>query len=125
MTNVVDGRFVVVVDMVHPQKKEITMTTEGKMREVFVQMWEESERGWGSRPDGFSLHLNQEDLEKYVKAYWDRMPAVAPDEYSRPDGKPFKALVSEECYQQLVEASPMKFGLRYWNGEKRLFARIS
>jgi hypothetical protein len=53
---------------------------------VICQKWEESERGWGCRPDGFSLHPDRSALARYVQAYWDRMPDIPPDEYERPCG---------------------------------------
>lgn len=71
---------------------------------VFCQQWEESERGWGVRPDGYSIHLSLEDAQAFIKAYWDRQPdGPAPDEYSRPCGKPYACHVSPEMYQQLLE----------------------
>lgn len=72
--------------------------------EVVVQKWEESERGWGTRPDGYSLHLADADRKAFIKEYWDRMPDAAPDEYSRPDGTPYKAEVDAETYAK-VKAS--------------------
>lgn len=59
------------------------------MPTLIVQKWEESERGWGCRPDGYSLHLTEEDRVAYIKAYWDSMPDQAPSEYERPDGTPY------------------------------------
>lgn len=71
--------------------------------EVIVQKWEESERGWGSRPDGFSIHLTESDREAFIKHYWANMPDSVPDEYSRPDGKPYKALVDKETFIKVKE----------------------
>lgn len=51
---------------------------------VYVQLWEESERGWGCRPDGVSLHKSKADCDEYIEEYWEGMPPTAPDEYSRP-----------------------------------------
>ena len=48
------------------------------------QFWEESEAGWGSRPDGYSLHLTEKDRKAYIQKYWDSMPDKVPAEYSRP-----------------------------------------
>ena len=39
------------------------------MKKVYLQHWEESERGWGIRPDGCSLHLTLEDRKKYIEKY--------------------------------------------------------
>ncbi len=69
--------------------------------EVIVQKWEESERGWGTRPDGFSLHLTEADRQAYIEWYWAGMPNSAPDEYSRPDGTPYKALVDDETFAKV------------------------
>lgn len=63
------------------------------MEAIWVMEWEESERSFGVRPDGWSLHASPEDcsayVKAYVKAYWARMPdrgpgGEAPDEYERP-----------------------------------------
>ena len=35
--------------------------------EVVVQKWEESERGWGTRPDGFSLHLTEAYIQAFIE----------------------------------------------------------
>ncbi len=78
---------------------------------VLRQDWLESERGWGQRPDGYSLHLTESDRQRYVTEYWGRMPDEVPDEYSRPDGSPVRIDVDELLYAQ-VKAS--KNGLRFW-----------
>jgi len=67
------------------------------------QKWEESERDWGTRPDGFSLHLSVEGLKKYIAAYWNSMPDAIPDEYSRPDGQPYPVGISDEVMELLKE----------------------
>ncbi|HTE58645.1 MAG TPA: hypothetical protein VK694_07965 [Verrucomicrobiae bacterium] len=78
---------------------------------AICQKWEETERGWGERPDGFSLHLSLDGLRRYIKAYWDRMPDQAPSEYSRPNGTPYSVGVSDEVAAQ-IEAS--NDGLRFY-----------
>lgn len=72
---------------------------------VLRQNWLESERGWGIRPDGYSIHLTQEDCTKFIKDYWERMPDQVPDEYSRPDGEPSLTQVDASTYEA-VKASP-------------------
>lgn len=71
---------------------------------VVCQKWEESERGWGTRPDGFSLHVSREAMEKFIRdIYAPRKGAVAiPDEYDRPDGTPYEVGVSDDVYADLV-----------------------
>ena len=70
---------------------------------VVYQAWWESERGWGERPNGYSLHLSVEDCEQFIKEYWDSMPNYVPDEYSRPYGDPKVRMVIERIYLQLIE----------------------
>ena len=68
---------------------------------VVCQEWLESERGWGIRPDGISLHLTMDDCTQYIKDYWEEMPGFVPDEYSRPFGEPYMKKVSAEDYRQI------------------------
>ena len=68
---------------------------------VIYVSWEESERGWGCRPDGCSLHLSEKDYQSFEREYWDRMPEAVPDEYSRPAGKPVEVQVAQNLYQKI------------------------
>lgn len=72
-------------------------------RTVVCQKWEESESGWGTRPDGYSLHLSDGLRVKFIKDYWDKMPNYVPDEYSRPDGTPYLVDIDEETYKKIEE----------------------
>ena len=74
------------------------------MFNVVCQKWEESEQGWGTRPDGYSLHLTEEHRVEYIAEYWAGMPKKIPDEYSRPDGQPYLCEVSAAIYEE-VKAS--------------------
>jgi len=68
------------------------------MKTLFAQHWTEYERGWGSRPDGLSLHNSREDrktfIDKYNKKY-NNAP-VAPDDYSVADGEAFMIQVDDD-----------------------------
>ena len=70
--------------------------------QVIRQNWIESERGWGFRPDGYSLHLSEEDRQAYIKTYWAGMPDQVPDEYSRPSGDPETVTATPEQFSELV-----------------------
>ena len=85
------------------------------MKTVICQRWEESERGWGVRPDGYSLHLTSKDAETYVKKYWDSMPKGIPDEYSRPSSGTYAVTVSDEVYDKVAasECGIREFGSNY------------
>lgn len=77
------------------------------VRTALAQDWEESERGWGTRPDGFTLHLTQEAHKAFVEAFWKRQKEIcgptAPDEYTRTSGEPKLVQVSEKIYRKLVK----------------------
>src|SRR5687768_1019704 len=80
--------------------------------------WEESERGWGVRPDGYSLHLTIVDVERYIKKYWDSMPNEVPDEYSRPGGAPYICLVDLETYEALKDSEAKNdYGIRRYDNK--------
>lgn len=80
--------------------------------EVMCQTWEESEKGWGTRPDGFSLHVTMSGLKEYITAYWQQMPNEAPDEYSRPSGAPYRTGAADSILCLLEENGGSQ---RYWS----------
>lgn len=66
--------------------------------------WEESERGWGTRPDGFSFHRSPEEASQYLKDFFAKQPKEVPDEYSRPVNSTAKLIeVSEGLYNHVME----------------------
>lgn len=74
---------------------------------VFAQAWEESERGWGVRPDGASLHRTLEDCKEFRRAFWEKelasqIPGVTPDCYSRTVGVPQEVAIDEELYEHVA-----------------------
>ncbi|MEI7718484.1 MAG: hypothetical protein WCI72_01335 [archaeon] len=79
-----------------------------KLESAVYVSWEESERGWGVRPDGGSLHLTAGDYQMFLSRYWGRMPdkvgGLAPDEYSRPASEPMNVTISEKLYQRLKDS---------------------
>jgi hypothetical protein len=72
--------------------------------EVILQYWEESERGWGLRPDGCSLHIDARSHEDYVDMiYRDRtFYHSVPQEYDRIVGNPVKVIVIESLYERVL-----------------------
>lgn len=77
---------------------------------VWAVQWEESESGWGVRPDGFTLHVSLENAQEYIKEITaERSKDYAetervPHSYSRVDGEPFKVSVTREVHQKIKEA---------------------
>lgn len=71
------------------------------MNKVILQRWEESERNWGSRPDGCSLHLDNINREKYIDIiYRDRKNDI-PDTYERIVGSPIDVFIDEPLFEIL------------------------
>lgn len=83
---------------------------------ALMQPWIESERGWGQRPDGCSLHKTSKDLHQFCEDYWAKMPEQTPDEYSRPDGSSRVIVISEELHNRLAKSEN---GIRLWQNEFR------
>jgi hypothetical protein len=73
------------------------------MRKVYLQYWEESERGWGVRPDGCSLHMNNDNRDSYIKSIYESRDDNVPDEYDRFVGNPIEVSVSDSIYNEIVE----------------------
>lgn len=79
---------------------------------VIVQEWEESEAGWGCRPDGVSVHLTLEDAKIYSDEFAKKQHKASvaagikgtPSEYTRISGKPYEKTVLYKIYK-LVEKS--------------------
>ena len=67
---------------------------------VWVQRWYESERGWGKRPDGFTVHLTRKDIDTFMKNMRAREREIykgaIPDCYSNFDGKPYQAELDDD-----------------------------
>jgi len=73
------------------------------MNKVYLQIWEESERGWGVRPDGCSIHLTLKDRNDYIsKIYEGRTLKKIPDEYERIVGNPVEVFVSDLVYSEII-----------------------
>ncbi len=79
-----------------------TNTINLEKRVVVRQDWLESESGWGTRPDGCSLHKTIEDCGQYIDEYWKKMPDEVPDEYERPSEEPYEMAVPGEVYASLA-----------------------
>jgi hypothetical protein len=90
---------------------------------VIRQSWTEYERGWGQKPWSHTLHLNQEDMERFNAAYWSSKPDAVPDWYIAPDKNPTPVTVSDELYEQLLTQADDLTGNRFkgkgiWNNSQ-------
>lgn len=82
----------------------------GTTRTVIVQNWEESERSWGVRPDGFTVHISKEQRDAYVSWYNQTFNNLseAPDEYTRVSGAPIEVEVDDKLFERIRRASQRK-----------------
>lgn len=73
---------------------------------VHMLSWEESEAGWGCRPDGVSLHLTAAHAKAYLQAFYAaRPPGLTPECYDRPASEePVAVEVSEHLMQEVASA---------------------
>lgn len=85
------------------------------MKSVVYQSWLETERGWGQRPDGFTLHRNEEEHQEFVRNYWSEMPTPTPEEYSRPDGDPVAIWIPDDVHARLITGLMGKHGMWFSN----------
>lgn len=73
------------------------------MIRAIMQCWEESERGWGVRPDGCSVHLDMASRDSYVSLiYKDRNSDFVPDEYDRISGEPVVVYITSNLSSSMV-----------------------
>lgn len=92
------------------------------MKTVVYQEWLESERGWGQRPDGISLHKDLAQRDAFIKAYEKSLPEEVPDEYSRPCGEPCFIQVCDRMYREVCAE---RNGLRLYKTPKEIAEKVS
>ena len=84
---------------------------------AIVVDWEESEAGWGTRPDGWTLHSDRAAHRAFLAAMRDREAAIhggtVPAEYSRPVGRPRPVTVTAEV-ADLIADRERDIGTALW-----------
>lgn len=85
---------------------------------VYVVPWTEYERGWGSRPDGYSVHSTKELAEKYVNDTCGDRSGPVPDEYSSPSSLPVGVHASEVLVSMLERHNGT---MRFWSGKCKVY----
>jgi len=78
------------------------------MPKVICQKWLESEAGWGTRPDGYTLHLTEAHRVRFVAEFWrkqkEHLGEETPPEYTREDGEPYECPVTRTIYLAVQES---------------------
>lgn len=80
------------------------------MNKCYFQRWEESERNWGIRPDGCSLHLNSDLHEIFLAEIYDnrKKQIEIPKEYDKVVGPLIDCFISDELYIELQKKSNLR-----------------
>lgn len=75
----------------------------------WAQTWTESERGWGQRPDGYTLHKTKDDITHFLNRMRTREAEIykgqTPDEYSFPDSPPTLVEITDKDTIDKLNAS--------------------
>lgn len=83
-------------------------------RFVVCRKWEESERGWGVRPDGYSLHLSSVHLADFIREHRDARHADhVPNIYDFPSdasGATYACIINDD--ELFIEIAKSKNGIR-------------
>lgn len=75
---------------------------------VWVQEWETTERGWGVKPCGYTMHLDQTDIRIFLmlmrtKEEAENGKGFVPEEYDRPCGAAYQVDLDDPIlYDQVV-----------------------
>jgi hypothetical protein len=76
---------------------------------IILQLWEESIKGKGSRPDGCSIHIDLEARLDYINREYElRQSNVIPDEYEVAVGVPIEVNVTDNIYNIIKEAKSIR-----------------
>ena len=80
------------------------------MNRCYFQRWEESERGWGVRPDGCSLHLSEDFHKKYLNEIYKirQSEILVPDEYDRISGPFIECFISDTLFELVKEENSIR-----------------
>ena len=71
------------------------------MNKIILQIWEESERGRGTRPDGCSMHADSKERENYIQAVYEsrKSDTSIPHEYDRIVGEGVEAFIEDALFE--------------------------
>lgn len=80
------------------------------MNKVILQLWEESERGFGTRPDGCSIHTDSDNRNKYIKSIYDsrKVKTKIPETYERIIGSELEAFIDDDLFKILNEEKSLR-----------------
>lgn len=87
------------------------------MNKIVLQLWEESIRGSGSRPDGCSIHVDISERDRYVESVYSarRGSDSVPDEYERIVGGPVEAYIDDAMFESLKSEKSIRLAQHQMN----------
>ena len=78
------------------------------MNKVILQLWEESERGFGTRPDGCSIHIDSDNRNNYIKSIYDSRKDEVPNIYDKIIGSELEAFIDDDLFKKLNEEKSIR-----------------
>ena len=78
------------------------------MNKVVLQLWEESEKGFGTRPDGCSIHIDLNNRNNYIKSIYDSRGDMVPNTYDKIIGSELEAFIDDELFKKLNEEKSIR-----------------
>jgi hypothetical protein len=78
------------------------------MNKCIFQYWEESERGYGVRPGGCSIHSSLEEHMNFINSIYSSRTDEVPQEYDRVVGDPIVCFVSDEIFERILLDSSIR-----------------
>lgn len=87
------------------------------MNRIVLQLWEESGRGWGVRPDGCSIHMDLAERDRYVDSIYSarRGSDSVPEEYDRIVGMPVEAYIDDTLFGYLMSEKSIRLAQHQMN----------
>lgn len=71
---------------------------------AICQAWVESERGWGQKDDGFSLHVDLKARDRYIKKENAGKKLPVPDVYVFASGGAYEVIVTTHLWKAMVKS---------------------
>lgn len=87
------------------------------MNKIVLQLWEESIRGSGIRPDGCSIHVDTAERDRYVESIYAsrRGSSSVPEEYERIVGSPVEAYIDDSMFESLKSDKSIRLAQHQMN----------
>jgi hypothetical protein len=87
------------------------------MNKIVLQLWEESIRGSGIRPDGCSIHVDAAERDRYVESIYAsrRGSSSVPEEYERIVGSPVEAYIDDVMFESLKSEKSIRLAQHQMN----------